>query len=190
MPGIVSHVYFISLLFWEWGLLSLTLSLSLSLSLCVSLSLSLSVPSILWCSVSQPTTYNEIFRRMVTKSNCFIWMMHLGIYVLFSTVIVISFFLCCSCKLSPFFSLSLHSIFTFSCFLYMDWLCLFTSHLHPFLSTYLSPSLSRMCSMWECCDCFDWSLCCIWRLLIGWIFYFFWFVTHSWSCDAPISGCV
>lgn len=28
---------------------------------------------------SQPTTKNEICRRMVTKSNCFIWMMHLGI---------------------------------------------------------------------------------------------------------------
>lgn len=60
---------------------SLTLPLSLSFSL--PLDFSVSVPSILWCSVSQPTTHNEIFRRMVTKSNCFIWMMHLGIFVLF-----------------------------------------------------------------------------------------------------------
>lgn len=45
--------------------------------------------------------------------------------------------MCCSCT---FFSLfSLHSILMFSWFsLYMDWLCLFTSHLHPFLLTYLS----------------------------------------------------
>lgn len=53
--------------FWEWG------------TFCFSLSLSLSVSSILWCSVSQPTSYNEIIRRMVTKCNCFIWMMHPGI---------------------------------------------------------------------------------------------------------------
>lgn len=48
------------------------LGMRIALSFYLSLALPLSVSSILWGSVSQPTTYNEIFRRMVTKSNCFI----------------------------------------------------------------------------------------------------------------------
>lgn len=68
MPGKVSHVYFTFLVFWEWELLSIPLFLPLSLYLywtfiSPSVSLCLSVPSILWCSVSQPTTYNEIFQE-------------------------------------------------------------------------------------------------------------------------------
>lgn len=158
--------------------------------LSLTISLSLSVPSILWCSVSLPPTYNEISRRMVTKSNCFIWMMHLGIYVLFSTVIVIGFYCVAHVNFLPYFLFLIHSIFTFSCF------CIWTGSVSLLLTcipslTYLSHLCLVICSMWEFCDCFDWSLCCIWRLLIGWIFLLcFLFVTHSWSCEAPIFGCV
>lgn len=128
-------------------------------------------PSLLLCSFSSfhPLvlcfstpfpTWNEISRRMVTKSNCFIWMMHPGIYVLFFKVIVIGFY--CVAHLNLFF---LHINLMFSCFLYMDWLCLFTSHLHPL------HDLSHLCLVHVWCGSaaivFDWSLCCIRRLLIG-----------------------
>lgn len=150
--------------------IALYLSLSFFLStfatfISPSVSRCLSVPSILWCSVSQPTTYDEIFfRRMVTKCNCFIWMMHFGIYT-FSTVIYWFFFFpCVAC-------VNLFSLFFFhlyvSLFLNTDWLCLFTSHLHPSPLTF--PSHLCLLCVWRgsALDCFDWSLFCIRSLLIG-----------------------
>lgn len=67
--------------------IALSLSSSLSLSLLLSLSLSSrSPPSILWCSVSQPTTYSEIFQENGHQN----WLLFLNdapwyiyIYVLF-----------------------------------------------------------------------------------------------------------
>lgn len=173
MPGIVSHVYFISLLIREWGLLSFSLHPSLPLSLTPpSVSHSLCVfPPFFGALFLNPPHKMRFFRRMVTKSNCFIWMMHLGIYVLFSTVIIV-FILCCSCKLSNLVSRSLYAIFPFSCVLYGLALSLYFSPASLPLNVSV-PCLSRMWSMWECRDCFDWSLCCIWRLLIGRNFTFF-----------------
>lgn len=137
----------------------------------------LSLPFILWCSVYQlppppppPPTWNEISRRMVTKSNCFIWMMHPGIYVLFLDVIVIVFIflLCCSSKLFVFSSHQLHVLSLF---------CVWTGSVSSHLGCI--PSITRpifvlcTCLMWECCDGFEWSLCCIRRLLIGFGLFFF-----------------
>lgn len=154
MPGSVSY-YLISLFFGVWGLL-----------------FSLFPPSFGALSL-YPYTYNLVrfFGRMVTESNCFFWMTHLGIcYFCFWKIIVD--FCCCLCRRC----LSLpYTIFVFPCF------CMWTgsvsiylslSHLHPSPELLTCPICLCMCLIWECCDCFDWSLCCIRRLLIGWITFF------------------
>lgn len=147
---------------------SLSLSFFLSfylcylyLSLCISLSLCSLHPLVLCFSTHH--IWWDFFRRMVTKCNCFIWMMHFGIYT-FSTVIYWFFFsLCCLCKLI--FPLFFHLYV--SLFLNTDWLCLFTSHLHPSPLTF--PSHLCLLCVWRgsALDCFDWSLFCIRSLLIG-----------------------
>lgn len=142
----------------------------------------LSLPFILWCSVYQlppppPPTWNEISRRMVTKSNCFIWMMHPGIYVLFLDVIVIVFLfflLCCSSKL--FFSS--HQLHVLS--LFCVWTGSVSSHLSCIPSIKPVPSLSFV-HVW-CGSAaivlnglYAASDAC-WLALV---FFFSWFVNHS-----------
>lgn len=180
MPGIVFHVYFISLLFWEWGSLSHTLSLSVS--------------SILWCSVSLPPLPPPHIMRFPGEWSpnliaLYEWCTLGYMFVFFSPpiVIVIGFYCVAHVNFLPYFSFWFTPSLRF---------CIWTGSVSFLLTcipslTYLSHLCLVICSMWECCDCFDWYLCCIWRLLIGWIFYFsFLFGTHSWSCEAPIFGCV
>lgn len=113
MPGSVSY-YLISLFFGVWGLL-----------------FSLFPPSFGALSL-YPYTYNLVrfFGRMVTESNCFFWMTHLGIcYFCFWKIIVD--FCCCLCRRC----LSLpYTIFVFPCF------CMWTGSVSIYLSLSLSPA--------------------------------------------------
>lgn len=183
MPGVVFHV---DLFTFSFFFLGMRISLPLFHS-------ALSLPFILWCSVYQlppppPPTWNEISRRMVTKSNCFIWMMHPGIYVLFLDVIVIVFLfflLCCSSKLFFFFTSTSRSL----SFLCVDWLCLFTSQLHPLHNP------SHLCPLYM----FDvgvlrsfWMVSMLHPTLADWLWFSFFLglLITLWLCEAPIFGCV
>lgn len=168
MPGVVFHVDLFTFSFFG------NEDFSPSLSLC---SFSSFHPLVLCLSTPSPSpTWNEISRRMVTKSNCFIWMMHPGIYVLFFDVILIVFFVFyfkynCVAHLNFFFHISS----TFS--LFCVWTGSVSSHLSCIPSVTCPIFVLCTCLMWECCDRFEWSLCCIRRLLIG--FFPPWFVNHS-----------
>lgn len=158
MPGVVFHVYLFPFSFFG------NEDFSPSLLLC---SFSSFHPLVLCFSTPSPT-WNEISRRMVTKSNCFIWMMHPGIYVLFFKVIVIGFY--CVAHLNLFSSHQLYVLF----FVYGLALSL---HISPASPPWPVPSLSRTCLMWECCNCF-WLVSMLHPTLADWLnfIYFFYFM--------------
>lgn len=174
MPGVVFHVYLFPFFFGNEDF-------SPSLLLC---SFSSFHPLVLCFSTPSPT-WNEISRRMVTKSNCFIWMMHPGIYVLFFKVIVIGFY--CVAHLNLFSS---HQLYVLLFFVYGLALSL---HISPASPPWPVPSLSCTCLMWECRNCF-WLVSAAsdacWLAKLYLFFLLYGFVTHSWFRKAPIFGCV
>lgn len=175
-------IYLLSPFFWEWGFLSLSFTL---------LFLFLSSFGALFIN-SSPLPPHEMRFPGEWSPNLialFEWCT-LGYMFCFFDVVVIGFLLCCSSRLVFFPPCPLHINFKV-----LSLFCVWTGSVSSHLSCI--PSITRpifvlcTCLMWECCDRFEWSLCCIRRLLIGFSFLFFLgLLITLWLCEAPLFGCV
>lgn len=118
------------------------------------------------------STLKVVFKRMFTKCGL-IWMMHLCLDVILSNIYFLNYILCYPPY--PFVFIP-----TFSSVWYIDCLFLFSP---------ASTLNSLIFVIYNTCDYFNWSLCCIQCLLIGWVF-IFWVCysllvmqrTHIWLC--------
>lgn len=147
MPGIVSHVYFVSLLFWEWGLLSLSLTLPLSfIFLSPSGSLSLFPPSFGALFLNPPHIMRFSGEWSPNLIALFEWCTLVYLFC-FQTVIIrlFVFVFCVSVRI---FSLFLFFLFT-PCFFGCFWI--WTGSLSLLLTCIPYLYLSHLC------------LVCVWR---------------------------